>query len=239
MIVPESNDSKSKDTVAAESLSSPRVLREWENRIRAEYCSAGLAANLLHCLIVLGVSPDTIDDCHRIVRDELTHADLSRDVTLAAGGVVQRIEINSKDMSVGDGPLLQRTLLFIVDFFCCGETIARPLFRAMLANAKQPLAKEVISTIIRDEARHSAFGWIALDELLERADDSLLTILRDQVQTSMVRLRQAYGSRDQTHALLEKHELSWGLLQRKEYDEITEACISKTLLPRFRDRGLA
>ena len=202
---------------------SAHVIREWQNRIAAEYCSAALTADLLHNLIVLGVSPDTLADCHRIVSDELRHAELSREVALAAGATGAAIALKSGSMSLPQGPLLESTLFYVSEFFCCGETVARPLFRAMLANAKRPLAVRAVEVIIKDEARHSAFGWQLLDELLERAPEPLRLRLRERVPTHIERLRNIYGEKpDAAPSSLTTDDLEWGLL-----------------LPNYAKRGLA
>ncbi|MEZ4237604.1 MAG: hypothetical protein R3F59_15940 [Myxococcota bacterium] len=51
--------------------------------------------------------------------------------------------------------------------FCLGETPAVPLFRAMQARAAHPAVAPVLRRILADEAVHRAFGWEALDWLLE------------------------------------------------------------------------
>lgn len=223
-----------------EKPASERVIREWQNRVAAEYYSAALTADLLHKLIVLGVSPDTLARCQRIVTDELHHAELSRDVSLAAGASSAAMALEGSRMSMPQGPLLERTLFHTSAFFCCGETLARPLFRAMLSNAQQPLAKQAIEIIIKDEARHSAFGWQLLDELLERVDAPLRRSLREQVPAHIERLRAVYGVAPDSapqHSL-ETPDLRWGLLERESYAQITEQCVEETLLPQYAKRGL-
>ena len=47
-----------------------RVQRTWRLRTVAEYTSAARTAELLHWLLAVGASPDTLGVCHRIVGDE-------------------------------------------------------------------------------------------------------------------------------------------------------------------------
>ena len=228
------------DTSAAKQpKASQRVLREWQNRIAAEYYSAALTADLLHNLIVLGVSPDTLSDCQRIVSDELNHAEISREVALAAGATSAAIALDGRRMSLPPGPLLERTLFHVSEFFCCGETVARPLFRAMLTNAQHPIAQNAIEVIVKDEARHSSFGWQLLDELLERVDEPLRLSLCERIPSHIERMRNTYGENPAAmpHSITPA-DLKWGLLERERYAEITEQCIVKTLLPNYAKRGL-
>jgi hypothetical protein len=153
---------------------SPRVVREWQKRVRAEYGSASITAELLHWLFRLGVSPDTLQDCQRVVGDELAHAELSREVYLAAGGSDAAIDVSGDHLVLPHAPtspLLERALLVAADVYCCGETVARPLFREMRRHTTQPVAQRALDRIVKDEARHSELGWALLEELLARADE--------------------------------------------------------------------
>jgi hypothetical protein len=48
----------------------------------------------------------------------------------------------------------------------CEESVAVAVFRARLANARDPMAREVVEIILRDEANHRAFAWDLIDELI-------------------------------------------------------------------------
>ena len=64
----------------------PRLLREWENRVRAEYASAAAFAQITHLAVVCGIPPELVRVGTRIVNDELDHASLSHDALVALGG---------------------------------------------------------------------------------------------------------------------------------------------------------
>ena len=63
-----------------------RLLTEWRNRVRAEYGSAGLAAQVVHWMIQCGFPEELVAVGLRIVQDELDHARLSHDVVVDQGG---------------------------------------------------------------------------------------------------------------------------------------------------------
>ncbi|QQR89589.1 MAG: hypothetical protein IPJ88_15550 [Myxococcales bacterium] len=161
------------DAQAHADLDLQRVQKEWSARVTAEYRSAALSAQSLHWLIQLGLSPDTIDLGHRIVRDELDHAADSFDVFQAAGGK-QRSVLDPHTLhfkQAGKQPLPFQVLDVAASVFCCGETVAVPLFQAMLKQTTAKDARAALKRIVKDEAVHSAFGWSLLDELLELLKD--------------------------------------------------------------------
>lgn len=208
------------------------VQREWAARVVAEYRSAALSAEYLHWLIRLGLSPDTLEDCHRTVAEELRHAELAREVYLAAGGSAAPNALEESSLRFGardDLPLLLQAASVCARMFCCGETVALPLFQAMRANAQHPLVQTTLDEIIRDEAKHRAFGWSTLEELLERDPAGLRATLRPRIQGYTQELLRGYRKLSPTSAL----EKSWGLLQAEQYAEITQQCVETQILPRF------
>jgi hypothetical protein len=213
------------------------ITEEWSRRVVAEYASASIVAELLHWLIRLGVSPDTLQSCHRIVADELAHAELSREVYLEAGGDPAAIPIDERDLVIPHrpgAPLLERALFLCADFLCCGETVARPLFRAMLAEAKVPVAARALERVLKDEARHSAFGWSLLDELLPRADHDLRARLRAAAPELMARVADGYTFESPRPGDIPDDEArAWGLITPEQYTEIATRAVPELLEPRF------
>ena len=218
------------------------VAREWGRRVAAEYASAALTAELLHWLFQLGVSPDTLDECHRIVADEQAHAELSRDVVLAAGGSDAAVQIDGALLRIPhlpDAPLLERALHVCADFYCCGETVARPLFREMLRHATVDVAHTALARIAKDEARHSAFGWSLLDELLQRCDDAQRAALRERVASYIQRIASGYGGEVQApRDDIDDVERSWGLLAPASYHTLSAQGVDELIRPRFAKHGL-
>ena len=71
-----------------------RLLAEWRNRVRAEYGSAGLAAQSVHWMIQCGFPEEQIAVGLRIVQDELDHARLSHDVVVDQGGADEPMSLD-------------------------------------------------------------------------------------------------------------------------------------------------
>jgi len=216
-----------------------RIQLTWRRRVAAEYTSAAITAELLHQLLALGLSPDTLEVCHRIVGDEMAHAELSRDVFLAAGGDEAEIPIARESLWSGrepEEPLEHQALATVADVFCCGETVAVPLFRAIREPTTEPVALAALDRILRDESIHRAFGWDTLDELLELLGDAGRDRVRARASGYISRIREAYTSRRPPGRPCSPEELSWGRMEPGRYGEIAEVCIAEVIIPRFEAR---
>ena len=185
------------------------------------------------------MSPDTLETCHRIVGDEMAHAELSRDVFLAAGGDEAEIPIARDSLwsrRETDAPLEMQALATVADVFCCGETVAVPLFRAIREPTEEPVALIALDRILRDESVHRAFGWDTLDEILEILGEPARDLVRSRVSTYIERLRTAYVYREKPSSPCTEEELRWGRMAPERYGEITQQCIAEVILPRFEKR---
>ncbi|HLH21694.1 MAG TPA: ferritin-like domain-containing protein [Chloroflexota bacterium] len=49
---------------------------------------------------------------------------------------------------------------FVVAHICIGETVAARLFEERFRQARDPIARELVRLILRDETRHIKFGWL-------------------------------------------------------------------------------
>src|SRR6187397_3074001 len=75
-----------KTSRASQAAPSEAARREWLRRVEAEYRSAAITQHLGLWLIQIGAPPDLVTDALRIVADEMTHAELSHEVFVSAGG---------------------------------------------------------------------------------------------------------------------------------------------------------
>jgi len=219
-------------------VSTARIQDTWKRRIVAEYCSAAHTAEFLHWGIQMGLSPDTLEVARRIVGDELAHAELSRVVYLQAGGDPDALSIPPERMLlpfVPDAPVPVRFLVNLLHMFCCGETVAVPLFNALRIPTSQPDADRVLTRILQDEAVHRAFGWDTLDELLELYGDEARQLLRGHTEAAIERIQTIYTSQN-THCTDE--EAAWGLMPGIRYGEIARTCVDEVIRPRLAQRGL-
>ena len=214
------------------------IQKTWALRTVVEYRSACLSAELLHWLLVIAVSPDTLEVCRRIVGDEVVHADLSREAYLAAGGDMAALPLTRDQLFLHiepGAPLELRALAVAARIFCCGETVAVPLFLALREEVSEPSAVAALDRIVRDEATHRAFGWQLLDELLERLGDPGRAWLIERTPRYVEEIAAAYEAYGTATV---PDGPAWGLMPPARYGEIVRECVDEVIVPRFRKRGV-
>lgn len=219
-------------------MASSHVRDVWRDRIIAEYHSSAISAELLHWLIQSGVSPDTIDVCHNIVKEELQHAEICRAIYLEAGGTLEQIAISHQNLSytkeIGQPPPL-RALSLCTRVFCCGETVAVPLFNALLSRATHPKAVAGLKQILKDEAGHQYFGWELLDELLALMGPPARSWIQQRIPSYVEEVRRLYASDSQ---YCSTNDQQWGLMPGSIYSQIVHTNLNDVVEPRFLKRGL-
>jgi hypothetical protein len=215
-----------------------RVRAEWRARIAAEYTSAAITQHLTLWLIQAGAPPDVIDAGLAIVADELVHSRMSHEVYVAAGGTLPpAIERNDLGLGRSTAPLEHDILRVCVRVFCLGETVAVPLFSHLRAGCTEPVARDALDRILRDEVRHRDFGWDLLDWLDQPA------LVAPQLPAMLAELEQTYGTGNAVVAdddgAITDDERAWGLAPPRDYATILGKTMAKEYRPRFAARDIA
>lgn len=217
------------------------VRHEWRGRIEAEYRSAAITQVATLWLIQMGASPDLIRDGLRIVDDELVHAELSQKVWRAAGGAgVPELDRGALGLARRH-PVLEHDLVSaVVRVFCLGETVAVRLFSNLRRGATVPVARRALDRVLRDEVRHSDFGWTALEWLLERPDaDELRSVVAGGLPGWIADLERSYGDDlDRGVASVTAEERAWGLAPWSEYRSILHRAYERDYRRRFARLGI-
>jgi hypothetical protein len=188
-------------------------------------------------MITAGAPDGLLRVAHRIVSDELDHANLCHDALVALGGAEESVDVAPK---LRPGPrsieqLLPSVLRTVLKTFCFGETLAVPFFAEMRKGAQGP-ARSVLDRIVRDEAVHSKFGWDSLDWLLEQGDDGLRAGIATGIPALIQLFDTVYGQR--RAADLTPAELEAGLLSAPRYRALYWQTVESTILPRLAARGI-
>ncbi|MFK7927461.1 MAG: hypothetical protein AB8H79_04700 [Myxococcota bacterium] len=219
--------------------SSPRVHREWRNRVIAEYTSAAITARVLHLCIICGLDRGLLDTAARVVTDELDHAQLSDDARVALGDSDEPLGLDVEQLQPAkglDGPLAD-LLDHILTSFCLGETFAVPLFAAMREHASHPAIEPMLTRVLKDEAVHRRFGWETLDALLALDPDGVRARAARILPGAIRSYRLAYHDVQEGEPLTD-HERAAGLLPIAEYRRIFQQTLAQTITPRLRSRGI-
>ena len=217
-----------------------RARAEWANRVRAEYRSAAITARVLHLAIAAGLPRSLLDTAHRIIRDELDHAELSHDALRAIGGADHPIDVQFAQLSEfshPSGPLAELVHHVLVSY-CFGETLAVPLFRMMRRDTTQPVARAALDRILVDEAVHRAFGWQALDALLEVDGPGVRSLVESALPATLDHFVRAYGTVTSTEPL-SADERAAGLLSAETYRLVFHRAWTKDIRARFHRRAVA
>lgn len=225
-------------------MTTPRVLQEWRARIAAEYTSAAITQNLVLWMIQAGAPPDLIDDGLVIVTDELVHSRMSHEVYVAAGGSEPpALDRDALGLARASDTLELDILRIGVRVFCLGETVAVPLFSHLREQCTQPVARDALDRILRDEVRHRDFGWDLLDWLLSTPlADAIPARVHAQLPQMLGELQQTYGTGNDVVAdddgTMTDEERAWGLAPPRDYAEILARTIERDYRPRFAARDI-
>ena len=190
----------------------PRVHREWRRRVAAEYRSAAITAQLCHWMIQAGLEESLVTTALRIVADELAHARLSHDCMVALGGEPTPQHVHASELAEpSDEGVLAGLVDSLVANFCFGETLAVPLFRALREHTSHPAAEPVLTRVLRDEAIHRAFGWEALDAVIELDPVGVRARVQEPLPRCLARFRARYAPAGHDEPLSEE-ERAAGLM---------------------------
>ena len=226
-------------------MTTERVREEWRARIAAEYTSAAVTQHLVLWLIQAGAPPDLIDAGLAIVADELVHSRMSHEVYFAAGGTAPPAIVRDQRGLERRSDRLELDILRVaVRVFCLGETVAVPLFGHLREGCTEPLARDALDRILRDEVRHRDFGWDLLDWLLSTPfGDEVPAIVTRDLPAMFAELELTYG-RDNDVVASDTGEMTtadraWGLAPPRDYAQILGRTIEKDYRPRFAARSIS
>jgi hypothetical protein len=217
------------------------VQEEWRRRVEAEYRSAAFTQHLTLWLTQVAASPDLIREGLRIAEDELAHSELSYEVYRAAGGVQPPVlDVNQLSLARRGEALDVNVACVAVEMFCLGETVAVQLFSHFRQGTSHPMARRALDRILRDEARHSDFGWALIEWLLELdAHGHCRRAVDLELPAMFARLERTYGEVGPPLAPDEPSEQDreWGLAGAYDYAAILHRTIERDYLPRFAHLG--
>jgi hypothetical protein len=142
--------------------------RVWCYRLGSELEAAQRFRGLVPTLRALGVSAVIVAMADKAAVDELRHASLCRQLIEYFGGVPPpEPQISLRSLAPAGLAGREGTLYEVVALSCVTETLSTALLGALVARARDPVCKQAMHSILRDEVDHSRLGWALLAE--ERA----------------------------------------------------------------------
>ena len=100
----------------------------------------------------------------RVVRDETRHVALCSELVDHLGGWLDDAHEPGWVRQDRRLPVELRVARSVVGSMCIGETVSVFMLRAARERATDPVAREVLTRMSSDEAFHSRFGWLWLEE---------------------------------------------------------------------------
>lgn len=144
--------------VSAADLEAART--NWRERMVSEHASARVFGALVGGMMRAGLPADETYRVAEMVRQELDHARLCARVLASLGGepvapMPELVELPDH----ADTTPLEGVLRNVISIGCCSETVAVALVATEREEAGPPAVRRVLDQILRDEIKHSRFGW--------------------------------------------------------------------------------
>ncbi|MBM4374876.1 MAG: ferritin-like domain-containing protein [Deltaproteobacteria bacterium] len=151
----------------------------WRERAVEELYSLALFTELASHLQALGAPLDWSGAFARMIADEVRHTDLCLRMAAALGDTAPPPSIDERELHLqGAAPSRARVRETVVAAFCVGETLSGRMFKGARRATDVPLAADVVTAILVDEAFHTEAGW-ELGALLMRPDGPTFEAERD------------------------------------------------------------
>ncbi len=218
------------------------VRAEWRRRTLAQYRAASVTAEFLGWLIRLGFSPQTLVAGHKVLGDKLDHADMAYEVFTSLGGEGDPLSVSEGSLVLDQGwgrPTFERLVLAGLDVFCLAETLAAPLYSAMLDGARKAEPKQMLDRVVTDAEEHKKFGWTVLDEAIEQDDKMVRKLAKHALPKQLARAERSWGLiPDGWIEPVGPHEKPYGLIPRAQYKREFYQSIAEEVLPALDDRNL-
>lgn len=138
----------------------------WMQRMVSEHASARVFGALLGGMMRAGLPEAETYRVADMARQELDHARLCAQVLVAlhVAPVAELPELDVVPMHADASPL-EGVLRNVISIGCCSETVAVALVATEREQAGPPPLRRVLDQILRDEIKHSRFGWRLVSRL--------------------------------------------------------------------------
>lgn len=215
-----------------------RIKTFWRSQVKAEYASAAISAEFAQWLLRVGASPDLVKQCLDIAKDEVDHSVLCHQVLLAAGdNDAVKFSDGTLRMMANHADLRKNVLDALLSFYCLGETVAVPLFSAMMQDTRHETALQAYQRIIQDEPRHSGFGWLGL-AWAHSAWPETEEWLVELFPVALQRIARQYYRDTEFNPPLSEREREWGMLPKQQYAEVFEHAVLRLYAKNLRYYGV-
>jgi hypothetical protein len=206
--------------------------------MRQEHLAVGAFALLSRELAEQGCSPGVLSMATRAADDEVRHAEICRrfaEATLGPSEVPRRFR-GLPDVPMHDrATASDRALLHVVEMCCLSETLTGVFFTEMLTRTTDPVAREVVESLLEDKIDHGRLGWAYLAErVAERSASALSTGLPAMIDRTFRGVLEAARRSPADDAHLEAH----AYLGLRASADIYRRALRDVILPGFESLAL-
>jgi hypothetical protein len=136
-----------------------RLVAIWRALCEDERDSVIAATLVAGDLARLGAPPSILAVAARVIEDEVRHVGVCATVLERFGAVVAEVPAEDRRPGLGnDLSIERRTARALVAGFGVGEPMSAGWFAAARRTCREPLLHWALTEVLRDEARHGAFG---------------------------------------------------------------------------------
>jgi hypothetical protein len=209
----------------------------WTEAAFQEHRTGMACAATLRALIAARAPLDLIALASRFPLDELAHTELCARLANELGGAVRIMHDPHALIAEpsADLPVLLQAADLVVRNFCIGEALSIPLLRGSWHAAKNPLVKQVLGVIVKDEAAHGQFGWMFLDWADDRLNAEARAHLGRVAHQAITAVTDRWKSiKPQPEA--DAEALGW--MESVSYVELARRSLQTHVLAPLRERGI-
>jgi hypothetical protein len=136
-----------------------RLVTGWRALCEDERDSLIAATMVAGDLARLGAPASILAAATRVIEDEVRHVGVCTTVLERLDAEVAEVPPQQRRRSIGEEPSIERrTALVLVAGFGVGESMSAGCFAAARRPCQLPLVRWALTELLRDEARHGAFG---------------------------------------------------------------------------------
>jgi hypothetical protein len=143
------------------------AIKGWQGLCDEERDSVTISSIVLTELSLLGAPPPILGAAVRVLEDEVRHVAVCTTVIERLGGVPTATAVRPRE-NLGAGAPAVRCARVLCAGYVAGEPLSAACFAAARDRAVEPLVRWAYTELLRDEARHGAFGaqaaaWVMRD----------------------------------------------------------------------------
>jgi hypothetical protein len=199
----------------------------WASAGLLEHASVAAFARFSLQLLSLGAPAELLELTSQAMADEIHHARLCFGLAERYGGVARGPGALAVEGSLDPSSLVEIVELAILEG-CIGETVAALEAAEAASYATDPVVKEALLRISRDEARHAELAWRFVRWALDRPGSELAAVIS---RTFAAALADAAGAADPALSADELRLLEHGLVPEALRGRIRAHALSAVVGP--------